>query len=175
MGEGISITSEGIEVRKVLETEVALEQSVIDFLQNKTNLNFVFLNCPFCSDEEVEGELKKIIKDFGFEPIDYRDNSLESISISSICKQETVNPEVLGRVISSFKKPFALRESNCINFLTAIQGQPSCFLDKTLVYYLYKNQHGISKDNFSEQKLSDLKKISEIIDSFDGLIIKQAI
>ena len=92
-----------------------------------------------------------------------------------MCGQEELNLEVFKNIISTFEKPFLLRERNCFNFLYAFDSLPESFKQKTLIYFFYKNPALISKEDFCEEKMSELKDISQIMKSFDGLIIKQAV
>jgi len=176
MSNPISVSFGGdVEVKELNPSEVPVDLDLYSFLKNKSDLNFVFLNCPFTNEEQVYLKTKDYVDGFDFEPIDYKDGTFESISLSALCGQEELNLEVFKNIISTFEKPFLLREKNCFNFLYAFDSLPESFKQKTLIYFFYKNPALISKEDFCEEKMSELKDISQIMKSFDGLIIKQAV
>lgn len=176
MSSDISISVGGdVDLKKVNAINTPISDDLFSFLKNKTNLNFIFLNCPYTTREEVYSKCKDYVDGFDFNDLDYIEGSFESISISSLCEQQENNTTAFNNIFSGFKSPFVLREGNCYNFLKMFSLLPSPLRDKTIVYFFYKNPHDISKEMYCDEKTASLQDISQIIDDFDGYIVRQSV
>ena len=176
MEGGISVSvGGGVELERLDSFAVPLKEEVVSFLTNKINLNYIFLNCPFTSSDKAFSKAKELSENFRFTPLDYKEGTFESISISALCEQEELSFTAFSNILTSYKNNFILTEKNCINFLLGYKKLPESFRQKTLIYFLYTKPEDIKPENFSDKKASILLQISQIMKDVDGPLIKMAL
>ena len=67
MPSGISISVGGdVDLKKVNAIDTPISDDLFSFLKNKTNLNFIFLNCPYTTREEVYSKCKDSLDGLNF-------------------------------------------------------------------------------------------------------------